>query len=139
MSEPLILRRIRLPLALLLVLFLCVASARAGEEKPGKTIYFLVHSGACPCQKEQCQLAAPIAGRIQANRVKGVDYRKLDYGQDPNLVQPLVRQYKLVMFPVLLVVDAIGVELFKAVGRIDPDATWTKLVELGVVKAEAGK
>lgn len=126
-------------LALLIAAVVCGLGALAvpAENQPVKgTVYFLVHSGACPCQQEMCLMAKPIAAQIQARLAAGYEYKSLDYGVRPDAVDPLMRRYKIFSFPVILVLDADSQEVFKVQMKIDRNEVLKKLQDLGVITGE---
>ncbi len=124
-------------LVLLAAALVLVALAFAAESSPAKgTLYFLVHSGACPCQRDACTMAAPIAAQIKARLAPGYEYVTLDYGVRPEAVDPLLRKHKLFSFPVILVLDANENEVFKLQGKINRTEVLKRLGELGVITGD---
>lgn len=105
----------------------------AAEENPKVTLYFLIHSGACPCQQDYCNWAKPIAAFVQAHLAAGVEYKELDYGTRPETVEPLVRQYKIFTFPAFLALDKDKKELFKYQGKMRRDDILKKLLDAGLI------
>lgn len=121
---------------LLLALALAVFAAKA-ETPPAKgTVYFLVHSGACPCQRDACTAASPIAAQIQARLAPGYQYVTLDYGTRPEAVDPIMRAHKVFTFPALLVLDKNQNEVFKLQGKFNRLELLKKLGELGVITGD---
>jgi len=116
-----------------LVLVLLSSLALGEKEAPERTVYFFVHSGACPCQLEMCHQAEPIASQIEDKLTVGVKYERLDYGETPERIEPLVQKYKLFAFPVILVVDSKDKELFRTQGKINRVEILKKLEELGII------
>ncbi|NLH48978.1 MAG: hypothetical protein GX444_10290 [Myxococcales bacterium] len=112
--------------------FLSPLLSDAGE-KPKVSLYFLIHSGACPCQQEACSFAKPIAGFVQNHLAAGVEYQELDYGIRPETVDPLIRQYQIFTFPAFLAVGANKVELLKIQGRMRRDDVLKKLFDAGLI------
>jgi hypothetical protein len=125
----------KLGLALLLfTVTLCGLSliATAGDA-PKVKLYFIINSGACPCQREDCQMAKPIAGFVQTHLAAGVEYQELDYGTRPDSIDPLMRQYKIFAFPAFLAVDANKTELLKLQGTMKREDVLKKLFEKGLI------
>lgn len=121
-------------LPVLVAVILSVAFAASAENPPAKgTVYFLVHSGACPCQREACAMAGPLAAQVQTRLSKGYEYVSYDYGTRPEAVDPLLRAHKLFVFPVILVLDEKKSEVFQAQGKLDRPTVLKKLRELGVI------
>ena len=122
-------------LAVLLLSYLFIFSPLASDagEKPKVTLYFLIHSGACPCQQRECTSAKPIASFVQTHAAAGVEYKELDFGTRPETVEPLLRQYKIFTFPAFLAVDANKTELLKIQGRIRRDDVLKKLLDAGLI------
>ena len=122
-------------LAVLLIscLFVLAPFNSDAGEKPKVTLYFLIHSGACPCQQEACNFAKPIAAFVQAHLAAGVEYKELDYGTRPETVEPLQRQYKIFTFPAFLAIDANKTELLKIQGRMRRDDVLKKLFDQGLI------
>ncbi len=111
-----------------------VALAFSAESSSAKgTLYFLVHYGACPCQRDACTAATPIATQIKARLSPGYEYVTYDYGTRPETVGPIMRAHKLFSFPVILVLDANGNEVFKLQGKINRTEVLKRLGELGVI------
>ncbi len=103
------------------------------EEKPKVTLYFLIHSGACPCQAEACNFAKPIAAFAHGHLAPGIEYKELDFGTRPETVEPLLRQYKIFTFPAFLALDKDKKELFKFQGKMRRDDTLKKLFDAGLI------
>ena len=122
-----------LAVVLLSCSFVFSSPLSGAEENPKVTLYFLIHSGACPCQQEDCALAKPIAAFVQGHLAAGVTYKELDYGTRPETVEPLQRQYKIFVFPAFLAVDADKKEILKSQGQMRRDDILKKLFDQGLI------
>jgi hypothetical protein len=114
-------------------ILLAAIAAQAESPAPTRTLYFLIHSGACPCQQEDCALAKPIAAFVQGHLAAGVEYKELDYGTRPETVEPLQRQYKIFVFPSFLALDANKKEVLKTQGKMKREEILKKLFEQGLI------
>jgi len=126
----------RIALVFLLVSVVCMPSVsviRAENPPPKITLYFLIHSGACPCQQEYCRQAKPLGAFVQTHLAPGVEFKQLDYGEMPETVDPLIRQYKIFTFPAFLALDKDKQELLKIQGKMTRDSTLKKLFDQGLI------
>ena len=126
-------RAINLAVLFISCLFVLAPLNSNADEKPKVTLYFLIHSGACPCQQEACILAKPIAAFVQGHLAAGIEYKELDYGTRPETVEPLQRQYKIFTFPAFLALDKDKKELFKYQGKMRRDEILKKLLDAGLI------
>ena len=128
--------RIGICLIFLLALSLLLG-ARPGEAEKspaGVTFYFLIDSGACPCQKRACDQAKPIVAQIRNRLRETIEYIEMDYGIEPETTQQFMHKHKLFTFPVILALDENDTELFKAQGELDRQKIHAELEKLGLYR-----
>jgi len=106
-------------------------AGKAEKSPTGVKFYFIIDSGACPCQKRACDQAKPIVAQIRNRLRETIEYIEMDYGIEPETTQQFMRKHKLFTFPVILAMDENDIELYKAQGELDRQKIHAELEKLG--------
>ena len=116
------------------LLIALAASAAVQAAGAGKTLYFLKHTMACPCTKQACQTAQPLADKLPQQLADGVTLVTVDFAVAKDKAEVLMKKYKVFSFPAFVLVDNGDKVLYQVQGRFENDDVLAKLSELDAVK-----
>jgi len=102
------------------------------QQKQLPKIVLLTTTQACRCKLERCAKGEEIVNEFVQRFPKKLIFEKLDHAKEQELVEQLVREYKIHSLPALLIFDKKGTFNGKMMGFLNKGEIEKKLKEIGV-------